>query len=116
MASTSLITNFNCLECGACCAIDSTIPSWAHKPIENSDPNLNYLKINQYVNTYILGYFQMKISKNCDRCIALEGDLGKRVSCKVYEHRPNICKNFEIGSKLCLDARSKFLEQKSQTK
>jgi uncharacterized protein len=111
-----MIEKLDCTTCGACCAIDSTIITWAHKPIENSDENLNFLKINNYIDSYIHGYFQMKTSKNCDRCIALEGTLGEKVSCNVYENRPSVCKNFEIGSKLCLDARSKFLEQKSQTK
>ena len=30
------------------------------------------------------------------RCIALEGEVGKQVSCSVYERRPLACREFNI--------------------
>lgn len=103
---------FDCCKCGACCAVDSNHSTWAHKPIENSDVNLNFLKINGYADTYLISFHQMKITPDHKKCVALEGNLGETVKCKVYDHRPNICKKFEVGSALCLDARSKFLPKK----
>ena len=37
------------------------------------------------------------------RCIALQGDLNKDVSCSIYHERPSVCSTFESGSKDCLD-------------
>ena len=45
------------------------------------------------------------------RCIALDGKIGESVCCKVYNDRPNSCRNFEPGSDLCKEARKKVLEQ-----
>ncbi len=41
-----------------------------------------------------------------DRCIALEGPIGRRVSCAIYEVRPSPCRRVEAGSEQCLARRS----------
>lgn len=38
-------------------------------------------------------------------CRALEGRVGKRVECSIYESRPGLCREFEAGSPECLQAR-----------
>jgi Fe-S-cluster containining protein len=48
----------------------------------------------------------MKTENN--RCVALEGEVGTAVKCSVYNCRPQACRLFEPGSKLCLEARSKL--------
>ncbi|BBI99473.1 hypothetical protein FGKAn22_11660 [Ferrigenium kumadai] len=30
------------------------------------------------------------------RCIALEGEVGKRVSCSIYSQRPSTCREFDV--------------------
>ena len=40
-------------------------------------------------------------------CIALEGELGKSVSCSIYDDRPSACRQFEAGSESCLHLREK---------
>ena len=48
------------------------------------------------------------------RCIALEGDVGFHVRCRIYENRPSTCRNFNlswennIGNRLCDKARVIF--------
>lgn len=37
-------------------------------------------------------------------CSALRGSIMSRVSCRIYEERPDVCREFEPGSKRCLDA------------
>ena len=44
------------------------------------------------------------------RCIALQGTVGACVSCKIYEARPQACRNFQPGSPLCLEARQAQLK------
>ncbi|MDD4912301.1 MAG: YkgJ family cysteine cluster protein [Sideroxydans sp.] len=30
------------------------------------------------------------------RCAALEGEVGKQVSCSIYDNRPNTCREFNV--------------------
>lgn len=48
----------------------------------------------------------MKTENN--RCVALEGEVGTKVKCSVYNCRPQACRLFEPGSQLCLEARAKL--------
>ena len=41
---------------------------------------------------------------NC-RCKALEGKVGERVICSIYENRPDVCRKFEPGPSVCDYAR-----------
>jgi Fe-S-cluster containining protein len=38
-------------------------------------------------------------------CVALRGTVGNRVSCAIYERRPNECRKLDAGSAACLKAR-----------
>lgn len=38
-------------------------------------------------------------------CVALRGAVGQRVSCSIYERRPQECRSFTAGSKECVAAR-----------
>lgn len=40
------------------------------------------------------------------RCVALEGDIGKRCGCRIYSDRPALCREFEAGSLECRQART----------
>ena len=39
-------------------------------------------------------------------CVALAGEVGKQVSCNIYEQRSSTCREFEAGSEDCNRARS----------
>jgi Fe-S-cluster containining protein len=51
------------------------------------------------------GETHLKLVGREQRCIALEGTLGKHVSCSIYELRPRPCRIVEAGSKECLARR-----------
>lgn len=38
-------------------------------------------------------------------CVALRGAVGRKVSCSIYERRPEECRRLEAGSRECLKAR-----------
>ena len=40
-----------------------------------------------------------------DRCAALEGKIGEKVGCAIYDERPNVCRAFEVGNTLCRSFR-----------
>ena len=39
------------------------------------------------------------------RCISLQGSVGQRVSCAIYDRRPSPCQAFGRGDMCCADAR-----------
>ena len=48
------------------------------------------------------------------RCVALDGELGKQVSCTVYENRPSPCREFMasfengVRNERCDQARASY--------
>ena len=87
---------YDCQSCGACC---SHRWSWPILKKDRSDA------INIPPNMVRDDYPLMKTTNG--KCIALEGQVGCKVSCTIYENRPNACKSFKAGSDLCKEARSK---------
>lgn len=43
-------------------------------------------------------------------CSALRGSLMSRVSCGVYDVRPQVCRGYQPGSRRCLEARRALRE------
>jgi len=39
-------------------------------------------------------------------CIALDGEVGKQVSCRIYAARSSTCREFSAGSEACNRARA----------
>lgn len=91
---------WNCQECGACCAsfrVDfaleeletegGRVPAGLAEPVNAS---LCRLRGTDHVPA---------------RCAALTGRVGERVACGIYEWRPSPCREFEAGSDACAQAR-----------
>lgn len=81
-----------CISCGACCAHFRVSFYWTEAddaggqvPTELTEPlNLhmrNMLGTNQRI----------------PRCVALEGEPGQCVSCRIYEQRPSPCREFAVS-------------------
>ncbi len=47
------------------------------------------------------------IQSNKNHCSELIGEIGKNVSCGIYNNRPQTCKDFESGSERCRELRIK---------
>ena len=80
-----------CLSCGACCATLRVSFYWREaNPEDQSKPvPEEYVEFGDYKYSVMKGTNQ----KN-PRCLALEGELGKKTSCKIYENRPSPCRDF----------------------
>jgi hypothetical protein len=42
------------------------------------------------------------------RCVNLEGTLGIKIGCRIYEERPHVCRDFDAGSDRCHEYRRMF--------
>jgi uncharacterized protein len=86
--------SFDCQTCGACCAHKW---SWPVLRRDRSDA------VEIPKDMVRLDYPLMKTVQN--RCVALEGIVGREVACSIYQNRPRACAQFISGSPLCLEAR-----------
>ena len=86
-----------CLSCGACCAHFRVSFYWA----EGENIHEDLLEPLTPVYSCMKGTNQ----KN-PRCVALEGEVGKRVSCSIYENRSSSCKEVQAGDEQCEKARA----------
>ena len=103
------VVDLSCQECGACCV----------NPPENRDEGyLEYIEVaskdgilrrkdltRQYTVTSADGSIHLRLAPD-GRCLALTGAVGRRVSCRIYQHRPSPCRRVQIGSDACLRHRA----------
>lgn len=40
-------------------------------------------------------------------CVGFQGELGKQCGCSIYKDRPSVCREFEVGSDVCREARER---------
>lgn len=99
---------YDCVTCGACCT----------NPDENRREGFRFyvevaageplLKKRELLKKYTVvdgdGVVHLRLDPS-ERCVALLGKLGKRVSCAIYAVRPRGCRLVEAGSPRCLLAR-----------
>lgn len=107
--------SFDCQACGACCC--NTDENRAEKYVDyvqvtardalSRHPAL--LRKLTVLNE--AGERHMKLRGREQRCVALDGRLGVRVSCSIYALRPPSCRKVEPGSPECRrDRRERGVE------
>lgn len=42
------------------------------------------------------------------RCVALSGELGRQVACRIYGQRPSPCREFDLEHEACARARRRL--------
>ena len=101
--------DLNCVECGACCVSPFAGEGYIQLSVEEA-PLLRRLRLPVIEMTPDSGerllFLGTRINGQGRRvCRALEGKVGRRVECNIYEGRPTLCRQFEAGSPECLQAR-----------
>lgn len=106
---------FDCQDCGACC----------HLPAKFMDDPARYVdvypddeirrdvkhrtKLRQVAEYRGQGYWGLKMTDgDKPRCQQLDGVLGERVGCTMYELRPTPCRTFTAGTVRCVEARTRM--------
>lgn len=80
-----------CLSCGACCAFYRASFYWTEAA--DSAPGGVPAEMTEKLNDFRLAMKGTGLSS--PRCIALDGFIGRRVSCSIYERRASVCREFE---------------------
>ncbi|VEA73945.1 Flagellin N-methylase [Serratia rubidaea] len=87
-----------CVSCGACCAYFRVSFYWAEGddgggvvPSALTEPLTPFLRCMQGTNS------------KSPRCTALDGEIGRAVSCSIYLNRPTPCREFDAsGETACV--------------
>ena len=89
-----------CQQCGACCASFRVSFYWAEAPERGlSDALVEKLDAHR---ANMAG-----TNQPLPRCHALQGDVGKSVTCVAYAERPSPCREVEQGDAKCNEARAR---------
>ncbi len=80
-----------CLRCGACCAFFRASFYWAEA--DDVSPGGVPVKMTRKLNDFRRSMLGMDGGN--PRCIALQGEIGKRVFCSIYDSRASVCRDFE---------------------
>jgi len=115
-----LTADLDCTRCGACCAAErGAMPGEPYVALEPRDlerlpphprRNLLVIKTSRFIpvlkeETWAYDLRTKRNKQGLVTCVALKGEVGKSVSCSLYDVRPSVCRGFEPGSKACHEAR-----------
>jgi Fe-S-cluster containining protein len=105
---------FDCQSCGACCLSPYTGNAYVALA-DDEATRLTSLQLPVILQRQggdppeVVPKLGTKLSANAmNICVALEGSAGSRCRCSVYEARPLACRQFEVGSKVCREARRRI--------
>ena len=95
----------DCATCGGCCAAFGNVDT---APMNNISSEDSWEIVSNGKNAdYIVDRFIKR--KEADfSCTALDGTIGKKVSCHIYDDRPLTCRNFDAGSDRCHAVRRAY--------
>ena len=93
-----------CQDCGACCAYFRVSFYWTETDAhpEGTVP----ARLTTPVTPHLVA-MRGTDTKN-PRCVALDGEVGKSVSCTIYPLRSTSCHDCEAGSEKCNRARQHY--------
>jgi len=95
----------DCLTCGACC---QSLLCVGVRPTDTVDPDLCWeVTVETEEGQLVVDRYLRRNSETL-ACAALEGTLGERVGCTIYETRPKMCHHFDAGSDRCHAIRRAF--------
>jgi Fe-S-cluster containining protein len=104
------MTEYDCQSCGACCCNPAENRAEGYRDYVEIGRGEKLLGKRALLRRYAIadstGRYHLKLITSEERCAALEGALGKRVECAIYQYRPRGCRLVEAGSARCLQYRS----------
>ena len=115
------ITADDCRSCGACCvAADDggDVLAYGYADLSSKD----VARMSPYVRRKLLDLSiggEQRFATSAKQlasgevgCQHLRGTPGSRCSCSIYETRPDVCRQFRVGSSRCKLARLAFATQR----
>ena len=104
------LTDADCQSCGACCQTPRPPKAFVAPGVVGTWANCTSADVARIPKRHRLKLLPVKVDGEAMRatplradgsCGFLRGDVGKRVQCAIYEHRPSVCRLFPAGSEWC---------------
>ncbi len=96
---------FDCQACGACCCNTDENRAEKYADYVEVTPRSSLGRRPALLRKLTIlndkGERHMRLGGKDQRCAALDGVLGVRVSCAIYELRPAACRKVKPGSREC---------------
>lgn len=83
-----------CLHCGGCCQYFRV--SFYQGEIKDLGGNVPS-EMTKQITPFMVAMKGTEYGKG--RCIALNGEVGKNISCAIYENRPSVCRSYHVWDK-----------------
>jgi Fe-S-cluster containining protein len=93
-----------CQDCGACCAHYRVSFYWGESDAHPGGTVPRHMTIPVTPHRIAM----RGTEKSPVRCIALEGDVGRKVGCTIYPARPATCREFAAFTPECDKARGAY--------
>jgi len=91
----------DCRNCGACCASFRVSFYWAEADAIGLPEGL----LEQITPWHVC---MTGTNSALPRCLALTGEIGKHVVCRLYAQRPSPCREVQAGDTQCASARRRY--------
>lgn len=122
VVAPAAVTEVDCRSCGACCIAEIGRPAGAAQSSGWADCTVvDVARLSRGVRAKLAPVTHGPIRTRAvaatptrqiegfgSICAFLRGTPGRRVSCRVYAHRPEVCRWFEPGSDDCRSARERI--------
>ena len=107
----------DCRTCGACCVSNWDTPGYVSiedGDVDRLEAHFTLRTVQRLLHDENPGMedpYSLYLATKEDKqgnvvCVGLRGTVGRRVSCRLYEARPEVCRKFEPGSLSCKAARA----------
>jgi Fe-S-cluster containining protein len=100
---------YDCQTCGACCVQFGPYDGNAYVYLDGKEAadlrRLGLPVVEGALGSSCLGARPHDGAGGRPACVAFTGTLGGRCGCSVYEVRPSVCREYEVGGLLCRQAR-----------
>jgi Fe-S-cluster containining protein len=102
---------YDCQTCGACCVHLGPYDGNAYVYLDRDEASrmrrLGLRVIAAPLGSRCLAAAPHEGAWGYPACVAFEGAVGERCACTIHPERPSICRDFEVGSDLCREARER---------
>lgn len=103
----------DCRSCGACCGPPADYATFVDLDREDVERlSAHYRRANVVEQPGFEGEHWALATKrgvNGVTCVALCGRVGTKVWCRIYQDRPELCRKFEPGGRVCQEVRKEVL-------
>jgi Fe-S-cluster containining protein len=102
---------YDCQTCGACCVHLGPNDGNAYVYLDLQEASrmrgLDLRVVNGAIGARCLAAAPHEGAWGFPTCVAFKGDLGGQCGCSVYQDRPAVCRELEVSSDLCREARER---------